>query len=451
MSVRDDFAPPFSSVTEVQRENAMIDRFEVEFGDWALNQNEDNKREICNVLNHLDYYTVRTSRGTDVQLFAGASLRSLRSKIGIPFASGGSGSGPYSPRPIVSGKLVKAGKRQAEFRNAPSRFLHLSFQTSLNLGRFIQAQKFRKTSRPHNPILDGAYCLAIERCNDWHEKEMPLVPASNLIMGQVHRFGYARRHSLDVHLQDYLSSVSDALADCLEPPLNAGGIEFIKSEYRSLRSIEIYWEFSDADPIGLVSRLIQPLRRLSYEVSLTREILDRYREEVDTDSWCITLALTADIRLRVYAKTTQRVRFEIEFSAAAIDDICERRTAHSNQGIASMVASLLEYAVEEVNWVLSELNREIPQVASQNTAAGLIHEISTRIEDRGTGQAIVSLLQTFGRVAPRENEPMRQAVHKLSSRHAGVLKTIRPYSSVYVVTEAWEAALEELQALGNTP
>jgi len=443
MSARDDFLPSFSSVTEVQEENTMIDRFELEIGDWALDGEVD---DICQVLNHLDYYTLRTANGSEVQLLAGGNLRGISGKVQIPFASGGSGSSVYSARPALSGKLVRAGRRQAQFRNIPAGRMRLSFQTSLNLGRFIQAQEFRKSSNPRNPNLVGDLSLAIECCDDWHKKEVPLLPATNLIMGQVHRFGYARYHPLERHLDSYLSSVVNTLTDCLETPLRDQGMRFFSCNYRSLRSLEMYWEFSDPDPVGLVDRLIHPLRRLSHQVSLTREILDDYREDINADSWCVTLALTANIRLRIYAKTTHRVRFEVDFTADAIDDICGRRTADSNAGIVNMVDALRRRAIEEMNWVLSELNRDTPQVESPHTAVGLVHEIVSRVDDAATSQAIVSLLQTFGRVAPRDNQPLRDTVHKLSADHVGVLRTLRRHSPVYVVRDEWQAALDELQA-----
>ncbi len=71
MSVMDEFLPEFSSVGAVSAATAMIDRFELEFGDFALVGDED---DICFCLNHLSSHFIPTSDGGEISLFNSGNL-----------------------------------------------------------------------------------------------------------------------------------------------------------------------------------------------------------------------------------------------------------------------------------------------------------------------------------------------------------------------------------------
>ena len=322
--------------------------------------------------------------------------------------------------------------------------VRLSMQVSLNLTRFIQAQKLRKPSRPENPALDGDMVLAIHPRQSWYRSEIVLLPASNVIIGSPHKFGYALRNSTANLFQTYIDEVHTRVFSLLGEQMSENSVNLTEVPYRSLQTMEIYWEFSDNDPIRLVENLTQPLHRLSHHISVTQEIIENYREETTCESRCVTINLTAEIRLRVYAKTSRRVRFEVDFSRAAVRKVCRGQTGQTNQQMAEKVQRLINRAVSELNWVLSELRREVPIGVPQHTMVGLIAEIVKTIGDTAISQAVISGLHTFGRLAPEGNPVFLKVAHDL--RDAKILRTLGG-RSIYVATDEYEEALRALMAL----
>lgn len=441
MTTKEEFLPEFSTVTSVTARNAMIDRFEMEIGDFSLVGDED---DICYVLNNLDAFPIQTASGQEVRLFNAANNLRLRSQVRTEFARRGTGAGFYRPFPVVSGILRKSGRRSPSMPRIQGEAVRLSMQVSLNLTRFIQAQKFRRPSRPRNPALSADIVLAIHPRQSWYQNEIVLLPASNVIIGSPHKFGYALRNPTANLFQIYVDEVQTRVSSLLGEQMADRGVHLIEVPYRSLQTMEIYWEFSDNDPIGLVERLTQPLHRLSHHISVTRAIIENFREETTCESRCVTINLTAETRLRVYAKTTRRVRFEVDFSRAAVRQVCGGQTGQTNQQMTEKVQLLIDRAVSEMNWVLSELRREVPTGVPQNTTVGLISKIIKELDDAATSQAVISGLHTFGRIAPEGNPVFLEAAHRL--RDAGVLQTLRR-QSIYVVTDEYEAALRGLMGL----
>lgn len=438
MSVRDEFLPEFGSVAQVSARTAMVDRFELEFGDFSLTGEND---DICYVLNHLGAFTIPTSVDSRAKLFNAANNKSIRSRVAVQFASGGSGKGAYHPRPIVAGELSRAGRRQGGTTRVQGEAIRLSFKTSLNLTRFVQAQRFSKRSTLRKPRLARNIVLAIHPKEDWHENEQPLLPADNLLIGRARPFGYALRHKIPELLQQYIDAFEATACELLCEQMEDRLVEVHIFPYRSLQSMEVYWEFSSDDPIGLVDQLTKPLHRLSHHIPVTREAVQGFREEVRNESKCVSLHLGADIRLRVYAKTTRRVRFEVEFKRAAISKICGGRTASSNEEVAAQAGQLVERAVEEMNWVLGELRHQVPRTESQKTVVGLLTKIALVVKDAASAQMVVSSLHTYGRLAPEGNRAAIAIAHAL--RDAGVLRTLGG-KSIYVATDEYKDAVRRL-------
>src|SRR6056297_1534543 len=130
MTTIEDYLPNFNSVSSVSARNAMIDRFELEMGDFPLAGDED---DILFVLNHLAAYRIPTSTNREANLFNASNNRSLSNKIEVEFSRRGSGGGFFQPSPIISGVLRKARRRSGHRPRVQGESTSLSFQTSLNL------------------------------------------------------------------------------------------------------------------------------------------------------------------------------------------------------------------------------------------------------------------------------------------------------------------------------
>lgn len=79
----------------------------------------------------------------------------------------------------------------------------------------------------------------------------------------------------------------------------------------NLKRAEIYWEFSDADPVATINQLLQRLGTISKKQ--TARNFGRFRGQ---DGLCVIYGyrLASGIWLYVYAKTNKRIRFEIRYS-----------------------------------------------------------------------------------------------------------------------------------------
>lgn len=444
MSVRDDFLPEFDSATGVSLSNAMIDRFELEMGDFALIGDED---DICYVLNHLSHHAIHSAQGEAVRLFNDGNLRNLRSKTDIRFSEGGSGWGQFRAKPMIAGGIKRAGFRPQNFRQP--RFQgerhRISIKAWLNLTRFVQGQRYIGPGRARNPIINGEPSLVIHPRPRWFAKETPLLPADNLLIGSVYPFGFAIRHGAANLAQVYLSTVERELEDLLVGQMANRSVETRIARYYSLQALEVYWEFSSPNPIGLVESLSTFLHRLSAHIRTTTEDLRNIEEEVYSQSKCVTIWLTTDVRLRVYAKTTHRIRFEIEFSASAISKICGTTTRTRSEVVAK-IERLLVQAERDMNWVFGELRREVPDGTRQETVVGLISKIARTLMDDAKSEMAVASLRTYGRIAPERNQPLLEIAHSL--RDAGILKTLRN-KSIYVPTASFEHAVSTLVHIGQ--
>ncbi len=443
MSVTDDFLPEFNTVTSVSATNAMVDRFELEIGDFALIGDED---DICYVLNHLSHHTIPTAYARDVRLFNSGNLQNLRSRIDIRFSDAGTGPGQFRPRPIIAGGIKRVGFRSG--RRSTARIsgerVRVSLKAWLNLTRFVQAQRFRRPSRPRNPVLARPLVLAIDPQRSWFEKERPLLPADNLLIGSPHAVGFARRHSIPDLMRMYLNAVEAEAIGLLVNQMSENSVQVQADPYQSLQALEVYWEFSDNDPIGLVERLCQPLYALSSHIRVTNHDAENVEEETFNQSKCVTVDLAGGTRLRVYAKTTRRVRFEIEFSGKAIGLICSGQTASNTEDVLAKVEVLVDRAILHMNWVLERLRYEVPMGVRQESVVGLISKIARTMENTAMTEMAVSSLHTFGRIAPEGNELMLEAAHAL--RRAGVLRTVGR-RSLYVPTDTYVDATRALMAM----
>lgn len=445
MSVVDEFLPEFSTVQAVSADSAMVDRFELDWGDFALIGDED---DICYVLNHLSYLCIPTAHGEEVGLYNSGNLKNLRSKTNVRFSNGGSGPGQFKPRPVVAGGLKRAGFRSGDHRTPKFRGerLRVTLGAWLNLTRFVQAQRFLKASNPRNPKMLCPTVLAIHPKPSWFLGELPLLPADNLLIGQVHRYGFALRHSVSELMRMYLERLDEVALGMFRDQMHDHGVNVRENPYRSLKALEVYWEFSDNDPIGLVNQLTQPLHRLSRHVDVTSVTVPNVEEETTNQSKCIKLDLTGSIRFRVYAKTTRRVRFEIEFSSDAISSVCDGRTTSSTEGVVSKVERLVDQAVVHMNWILSELRYEVPIGTRTETLVGLISAIARTLNDGAKTEMVVSSLHTFGRIAPEGNELLLDVARNL--KRAGVLRTTGG-KSLYVPTDRYVAAVRTLMAISR--
>ncbi|WP_425098179.1 hypothetical protein [Tropicibacter sp. S64] len=146
----------------------------------------------------------------------------------------------------------------------------------------------------------------------------------------------------------------------------------------------------------------------------------------------------------MYAKTDRRVRFEILLESTAIEKITGARGANRFQSIAQKLGDLRAHAALKLNEVLPILNQG-PPTPSTATALQLISEIQRASPDHHLAEMVVSALVAFGRIAPLNNDPLRETVDRL--KKSGLLEPIKPRSRVCIVSNQYRLPLEQLRQL----
>ncbi|MWB79378.1 hypothetical protein GLS40_15165 [Pseudooceanicola sp. 216_PA32_1] len=434
---REDFVQELAPPYQVRAEDAFIDRLELTVGDWALYGSDD---DVLAQLNRLRDAEIYDGDGEVIRLFRTFSTDRLSGKFDIRFASALNDDANTGKSPLIAGRLEKSG-RYRPHRRLVGAGLQFGFACTLNLTRWVQAQQLKRYSRPDRPQILSDYVMAIAPDDSWYADERPLVQSTNLIIGPNRRYGYAKGHSLERHLANYIRAVSRLLTRSINDLPLDGQRAPERERYYSLREIEFYWEFEHDSPIQYVWNVIRPAISASSRSFVGGRDVDLPSAEVYAQSPNVKAQIAKATWLRVYAKTDQRVRFEIVLERGAIESCLGARSGNSLHSIAAMISPLRDVATNHLNAVLPHLN-QTATMPSTATALRLLSEVQRACGNHHLAEAIVGALIVFGRVAPYNNDPMREAVNNL--KEAGVLRPIRPRSRICVVTEEYRRPLEKL-------
>lgn len=199
-------------------------------------------------------------------------------------------------------------------------------------------------------------------------------------------------------------------------------IEEIRStpeQYVNLKTCETYWEFSSPNPVALVSSLAGSLaefgrgepRRRSFLVSDSDTRTVRHSHVVYVDAG-------PGRTIKVYAKTNQRVRFEVKHrmvppnahlltrAGAAVPRRTSRGGAHAPHshtsqewaGIYPMLDSLANDAANLLNRLFAFLQSRQGAIPSPITAQVLVQRVLGLVSDSNAAWALLGFLAHDGRI-----------------------------------------------------
>ncbi|WP_271950352.1 hypothetical protein [Ruegeria faecimaris] len=448
MTHRSNFLYDIRQDREVTADRAFIDRIQLSIGDWGLFGTED---QVCETLTNLRQHDVMTPDGELLPLFTGDPFLSFRQLLNIRFNSAQVDKNTADVSPLISGKVAYGDRyrRPEALRSATSR---IQFQTSLNLTRFVQAQKFKlRTLTDRPPRLLTPLVLAISADEAWFRDETPLTKATNLIVGPWTKYAYASSRPLEIHVSRYLRLVEGVLNRALLEATPEGATRPLREKYYSLQEIEFYWEFDCESPIAYVVSALPKVRSLAsqfFEGEIETQNRDQTSLDVLHQSPSIKAKVGKGTWLRVYAKTTKRVRFEVVLEANIIGEKSGGQTAASRNALCSKISELASYATSKLNPALAVIQAP-PAPLSTFPAIRLLSEVNRHSTDQYLAEAIVSTLVSFDRISLYSNSPFKESVHRL--RDMGVLKTVVPRSRNYTVTDEYRTALEQLRLNFSSP
>ncbi|MFT6535230.1 MAG: hypothetical protein ACJAQU_000118 [Loktanella salsilacus] len=343
---------------------------------------------------------------------------------------------------LVSGAVKQTQWRYSKTSKRPNETTRVTFATQLNLTRFIQAQRLKRRSPLNRPNLAAGYVLAINPEESWYTDEVPLIPATNVIIGPREKYAFALKKSQSAHLSRYLNLVKGMLNRVVSQSLVGEDATYERFAAYSLKEIEFYWEFDSTNPIDYVESIRPNIIATNENVGESLYEIQQTQYDLRGQSPCLTVRLTRDIKLKIYAKTNRRVRFEVTLKQDAINRAAGRRTTTSSKALIDMVPQLAEEAASRVNTLLQSIAAP-PAPPSTFTSVQLIHAITRACNTPYESETIIAALTTFGRIALQNNDPMKDIIHTLKDR--GILRNLKSRSKVYVATDVFKEPLERLR------
>lgn len=386
-----------------------------------------------------------TPDGECIPLFTGDPFLSFKQRLNIRFKSAASDNKMADVSPLMAGKIAYTDRYRRPTRLAPVES-SVQFNTSLNLTRFVQAQSLRLRTRiDRRPHLITQLLLAISADPTWFKEEQPLVRATNLIVGPWNKYSFATSRTATSHFARYLRLVDGTLDRALEMSVPENVQSPIREKYYSLQEIEFYWEFDCDSPISFVMNALPKIRSMTsrfYEGGVSVQSLDMSPLETEHQSPSIKAKIGKGTWVRVYAKTTRRVRIEVVLEASIIGQKAGGQTASTRKQMCAKLDALSMYATSKLNPVLAALH-EPPHAPSTISAMRLLSEVNRCSPSTFLAEAIIGALVAFDRVSLEPNSPFKEAVHLL--RDSDVLRTVIPRSRNYTVTDTYRPALEQLK------
>lgn len=217
----------------------------------------------------------------------------------------------------------------------------------------------------------------------------------------------------------------------------------------NLKSIETYFEYRCSDPIRTVIDL-HPLLESFGDLEVKGKNYPTETANWAKNSVTVTLQLKAGVRLKVYAKTDKRIRFEVTHNLAHArfpeTKGASKHTFRNLKGVVTRINELRDDAAREVNEVFAHLRNRANIPATDNTTIDLLFDIARVLESRQNARVVISTLCHKGSITTTKE--LAVALRKL--KRAGILETRdRNRRQEYVVQGPYKFPLQMLQLHGS--
>ncbi len=478
--------PSFSLSRRVSHEDAKQDHIHLVLGEWFIqgigndlgaffdllgpapdldNPSEINTNLLTNILSSLPIEQLRP------EIFGWIFNRpagSLDEYTELEMSRGGSGSNPSPGTPLATGKLYihhspAIGPHCDEARG---RMFRLSL--FLNPTRFLRHQRCPPLvgEPPETWILPPANMrrIAIPRRtrvtgeSTDADIETSLDGNDNVILGRRHIL-FSRAEAWPLHLRRYLQATEDTLQSEFDRVANALGFHlngpegYSRTPYYSLQQVETYFEFTHPNPTQLV-RILQPaLESIGREFTSREYPVSLIQSGIESNSRTLRIQLTAGTQLRVYAKTTHRIRFEIvhDVTHRSVSTLLHAEeggyTTQSNSELLGWFRLLALDAANKINEVFSTLENRTTVPIDSADSYELIAEIFATVRNAHRAKQIIELLVEHGclRVG-RSGTDFLPEIKQL--RRQGILENV---ADTNCVTPRYRTALDTLRTQAGLP
>jgi hypothetical protein len=259
-----------------------------------------------------------------------------------------------------------------------------------------------------------------------------LTGTDNVLVGARRQGGTAFEHRQawwQSVISVYLAHVRTLLTSTLVPHAGNALPQDVQVEVTlpSVAQAECYWEFETDDAITAVKGLAEHLATAAGSVQLRTYLpsSEVFAQEQQNNSVSVTLPLTDTVHATIYAKTADRVRFEIKY----LKDVRGAGARHlrGTPGVELVIDGLRENAASRIETIIGAL---ASIMAPAEPTAGTMWSFFDALvwaanNNFGAAQQLHSILMNFGSVSQGVEGAASSpdVLHRLVQR--GVLRRIR--------------------------
>ncbi|MBX3485792.1 hypothetical protein [Phenylobacterium sp.] len=431
--------PSYSPSSRVQSAEGKQDKVVVELGRWYV-----HTTALDRFTDALAAVPFIEGEGTFLNRPRGGRTPDHRRVLHI--RAGGRGRGRPVGAPLLSGQVqVRRSRGDDDF---PGLHLAVTASIAINPTRFVTHQLSRpfvgRALSEWPPLLRPS--LAARRVPYSTPSEFILDNSDNVLLTSAAQ-SFGRSEAWPLHLECYWAAIFARLSSVVEQAADdAGGVVGLYRADLNLREAETYWEFAADDPTTLVRDLERPLfewarkpqaRRFAYPVGLLTTALAHNSRQV-------SVQVRSGVRLRVYAKTTRRVRFEIIHDLQENSRPLGRHTSNDVRDLLRWLPVLQEDAGSALNHVLDHVECLSVFPPGGFTAAAMVRQISEACG--ADADAMLALLVGNGSLRVEAHDPIRPNVLALVA--VGLLERT---GAAYTVRAPYRRAFAELRGVRRAP
>ncbi|MBA3447086.1 MAG: hypothetical protein H0T56_05705 [Pseudaminobacter sp.] len=371
-----------------------------------------------------------------------------------PILGGGRGSAATLQSPLFSGRLqVSDGTSNDAALLQSSRVKKITADLRINPTRYVHHQPITRygVSEPEDMDL-GSRRMRRSTSRFVSGSESLLVLDDNLVIGSQRRLHMSSPRLWPRHLERYCSGVVDTLVEVVEATADACFCASAFRPFARVDSIETYWEFFQPNPVTFIGNLEQPLWAIAGE-SDRRGYSFRVRSTgVLANSPRLSIDIAKGVDLKIYAKTDERMRFEIRHVLKHRPSVVQPGRSFTDLDLLpTAVTSVAVDAAAKLNEVFAQLALLASPVAGGRTILELVREVNAASAHQSEATAILDILVTTGRIGLITNDPKRDAVRRLARK--GVLMHLSRSGRVelYHVGAEFRGPLQRLRAANSHP
>jgi len=436
--------PPFSIDQVINELDARFDRILLEAGPSLIEI--DHSKDGENLAHHLSTPPVRLRDGEETDQFGTLFCRyngrqrfalKIRKTRLLLFDK-------IYQRPLFSGYLNLSKRSRPRFK-FPESGAYLTL--CLNPSRFLNYQDGRRLMfRKLEGLRNWTPTLYADARNPRDEEEFQFDGNDNWIHSPIeNRIGGKWTMPL---FRKYFEAVLDTIFADIDRAASVVDAEAETSHGNltfNLKNVEVYWEFSDLNPVSTINRLFRDIGIISDEQKSRR--FKESAEGVEEQLIVHSIKLAAGVWLHVYAKTNARIRFEIRYNLKESAKATKgQHTCTKREDVANMLEGIRRDAANRLQEFFSMLKEEGVPSRYPVAPTAFLSRIIAYVGNYDRSMAIIQQLVHHQGIPVTDNSPFQKEIRALVRQ--GILYH---QNRVYRVTRDYREAIRRLREVDLIP